>query len=219
MHVTSQKHFTNKTEICGPVPASPNNQSHLRKLDSGRPIFFEGDIAKNLYRVIEGVVCTYKLTINGHRQVLSFGYPGDIIGLNSDGQYHNDCDAISDVVLQPLVQQDDVEFTNSLLKYTTAEIANMQEHFLILGRKSAVEKVASFLNILKNRIGEKNSCAICFSLPMGRADIADFLGLSIETVSRCFTELRKKKIIYLPNPHQVCVGNCAALQELAESND
>ena len=87
----------------------------------------------------------------------------------------------------------------------------------MLGRKSALEKVASFLVVLLDRVGEKNDDQTCVSLPMKRSDIADFLGLTIETISRTLTKMRKDGIICLPDPHRVCVPSMARLRDLGES--
>ena len=119
----------------------------------------------------------------------------------------------------PLHWETDPQFANILLRYAVAELVNMQDHYVVLGRKSAMEKVASFLNVLQDRIGSENNGKVCFSLPMTRTDIADFLGLTIATVSRCFTKLRKEGIISLPHPHQVCVCNHDALAGLVETGE
>ncbi|KAB7614449.1 helix-turn-helix domain-containing protein [Amylibacter sp. SFDW26] len=195
---------------------NPIKNNKLRSLKTGQPIFYEGDTARGLYEVVEGVVRNYKLTADGRRQIVSFGYPGDIIGINHDGCHHNDCDAISDVTLKAIDQKTDTDFAYSLIRYTAAELTLMHEHFLLLGRKSAMEKVASFLNVLQNRIGKRDGKSVCYDLPMNRTDIADYLGLSIETVSRCFSKLRQEGIIGLPQINQVCIYDLGALQGLTE---
>ncbi len=196
---------------------------HTSTAEAGQPLFCEGDDADFVYEVLEGVVRTSKLLCDGRRQVLAFGYPGDIIGLSHDQIYHSDCDAVSDTKVRVYHKNasgtsfaDEPQLCDQFLRHATAEVHDMQEHFLMLGRKSAVEKVASFLVVLLDRVGENNDCKSCFSLPMSRSDIADFLGLTIETVSRTFTKLRKDKIIELPNPHRVCVCKSAKLRALAE---
>jgi CRP-like cAMP-binding protein len=218
MYIAAHNNFSTLTENGVLSKPIPETQEHIRKLKASQPIFYEGDAAKMLYQVMEGVVRTYKLTVDGRRQVVSFSYPGDIVGISNDGFHHNHCDAISDVVLQSLHLKDDVQFANKLLQYTVAEITHMQEHFLLLGRKSAVEKVATFLNVLQMRIGKAYEGKTCFVLPMKRMDIADFLGLTTETVSRCFTKLRQDGVISLPHPHQICICNLTALKSLIVSD-
>jgi CRP/FNR family transcriptional regulator len=197
--------------------------SHVSHFDRGHPLFCEGDDADYIYEILEGVVRTSKLLFDGRRQVLSFGYPGDIVGLSHDQFYHSDCEAVSDVKLRVHHKNafnasfsNEPEFGKQLLKFAAAEMNNMQEHFIMLGRKSATEKVASFLTALLDRVGEKKECRTCFNLPMSRSDIADFLGLTIETISRTLTKLREEGIIELPNKHRVCVCKPQTLRDLAE---
>ena len=200
-----------------------SERSHISTADAGQPLFCEGDDADFVYEVLEGVVRTSKVLCDGRRQVLTFAYPGDIIGLSHDHYYHSDCDAISPIKVRVYRKnafnssfKDDPQLCDQFLRYATAEVNNMQEHFLMLGRKSAIEKVTSFLVVLLDRVGEKKECKTCFKLPMSRSDIADFLGLTIETVSRTLTKLRKTGIIELPDPHSVCVCKTAQLRELGE---
>lgn len=204
-------------------PAGTSRYARFMAIAAGRPLFCEGDDAPCLYEIVEGVVRTSKLFLDGRRQVLSFGYPGDIVGLSHDGIYHNDCDAVSNVTVRIVHRhtgnsssREDRDFQDRLLTHATAEMAGMQEHFLMLGRKSAMEKVASFLSVLVDRVGEKHDCKTCFALPMSRADIADFLGLTIETVSRTLTTLRQKGVLELPEPRLVCICKPDQLRQLAE---
>ncbi len=197
--------------------------SHVSHVDEGQPLFCEGDDADYIYEILEGVVRTSKLLSDGRRQVLSFGYPGDLVGLSHDRLYHSDCEAVSDVKLRVHHRNassasfsKEPEFGSELLRFAAAEMNNMQEHFIMLGRKSATEKVASFLVTLLDRVGEKRECKCCFDLPMSRSDIADFLGLTIETISRTLTKLRSDGVIELPTKHRVCVCKPNVLRDLAE---
>jgi len=197
--------------------------SHMSQVAAGQPLFCEGDEADYLYEILEGVVRTSKLLFDGRRQVLSFGYPGDIVGLSHDQYYHSDCEAVSDVKLRVHHKnafsasfKNEPEFGSKLLKFAAAEMNNMQEHFIMLGRKSATEKVASFLTALLDRVGETDGGKTCFNLPMSRSDIADFLGLTIETISRTLTKMREDGVIELPNKNRVCVCQPHMLRDLAE---
>jgi CRP-like cAMP-binding protein len=226
MYVTSPINYLEAEQVTNALflsEATPEC-SHTRNTHAGHTIFCEGDKADFVYEVLEGVVRTSKVLCDGRRQVLTFAYPGDIIGLSHDSFYHSDCDAISDVKIRVYRKNafnatfaDEPQLCGQLLRYAAAEVNNMQEHFLMLGRKSALEKVASFLVVLLDRVGEKSSeCNTCFQLPMSRSDIADFLGLTIETVSRTLTKLRKQGIIELPDPHTVCVCKTNSLRDLGE---
>ena len=228
MYVTSAKSITENVDFPALMAFddATGKYSQIRSLQSGQSLFCEGDDAGLVYQVIEGVVRTCKVLRNGRRQILSFGYPGDIVGLSHDGFYHSDCDAVCDVKVQILrknargaIFDNDPDLADRLLRYAAAEVINMQEHFLMLGRKSASEKIASFLVALLDRVGVMQDSKTCFDLPMNRSDIADFLGLTIETVSRTLTKLRKAGIIDLPAPHRVCVCKVEALRNLVESEN
>jgi len=200
--------------------------SQLRTFYPGESLYYEGDDAEYIYQIVEGVVRSSKVLVDGRRQVLNFGYPGEMMGLSHDRFYHSDCDAVSEVkvrVLQKNAHKLDFaetpEFCALLLKNAAAEVNNMQEHFIMLGRKSAIEKIASFLVAIMDRHSEANGCKKCFDIPMMRCDIADFLGLTIETISRNLTKIRKMGIIEMPKAHRVCVCKPDDLRKLAESDN
>lgn len=228
MYVTAPHNFLDAEPVVNQLllddGTHPN--SSVKTIAAGSMIFCEGDESHFVYEIIQGVVRTSKFLSDGRRQVISFGYPGDLIGISHDCRYHSDCDAVSNVKVRVhrknacnAEADSDPAYCKKLLQQTAAEINSMQEHFMMLGRKSALEKVASFLNVLAQRVGAKEPGQICFDLPMSRMDIGDFLGLTVETVSRAFTRLRKSGVIELPNPHRVCVLQSEALTELAERDD
>lgn len=195
------------------------------RLKPGTNLFREGDEVVRLYQVLSGVLRLTRLLEDGRRQVIAFGYPGDIVGFPCDGRYHTDCDAVTDVSLQPYRRaaletcESDPQLHRNLLAAALREISAMQDHFMMLGRKSAVEKVASFLCVLADRVGTDLGQFKRVSVPMSRADIADFIGLTTETVSRTLTQLRKDGIIKLENIHSVVIQQPAALLELARGDD
>ena len=100
----------------------------------------------------------------------------------------------------------------------TSELADMQDCYLMLGRKSAVEKIASFLLGLARRYAQDEVDVITFDLPMTRSDIADFLGLTIETVSRNFTKLKMAGVIDLPQSSKVVIRDMIELEDLSEED-
>jgi len=197
-----------------------------RIFHDGQTLFREGDKSNCVYQIVEGVVRTSKLLVNGRRQILAFGYPGDLVGLSHDCRYHNDCEAIGEVKVKVLRTNacsacfdDDQETAQQLMRLAASEVCNMQDHFLMLGRKSAAEKMASFLLTVAHRAGRKDEKGIVLDLPMCRSDIADFLGLTIETVSRTLTKLRKERMIHLPDPHSVRITSIEKLRNLADRQD
>ena len=184
-------------------------------------LYYEGDEVKRLYQVVTGVVRLTRLLEDGRRQVIAFGYPGDIIGFPADGRHHTDCDALVNTTLHSFSRSalesgdGDPELHEALLRAALKEISAMQDHFMMLGRKTAAEKVASFLSVITERYGNELGVYRQITLPMARSDIADFLGLTTETVSRTFTMLRKKGIIALEGVHTVIVMDPDGLQRAA----
>jgi len=191
------------------------------RLKAGAYLYFEGDEVEWLYQVTSGVLRLTRMLADGRRQVIAFGYPGDIVGFPSDGLHHTDCEALTDVELQPYRRAHlesgagDGELHKALLQAALREISAMQDHFMMLGRKSACEKLASFLCVLADRVGKDRGDCKHFNLPMTRSDIADFLGLTTETVSRTFTQLRKSGIIAIDNIHTVVIQRPTALLNLS----
>ena len=183
-------------------------------------LYYEGDRVERLYQVISGVVRLTRLLEDGRRQVIAFGYPGDVIGFPADGCHHTDCDALTDATLQSFNRSvlehgdGDPELHEALLRAALNEISAMQDHFMMLGRKTAVEKVASFLSVITARYGEDLGAYRQITLPMARSDIADFLGLTTETVSRTFTMLRKSGVIALDGVQTVVVLDPGALEAM-----
>jgi CRP/FNR family transcriptional regulator len=192
------------------------------RLKAGSYLYLEGDTVEWLYQVTHGVVRLTRLLEDGRRQVIAFGYPGDIVGFPAGDCYHTDCEALVDTRLQPyrrsILESSavDPKLHHALLHAALREISAMQDHFMMLGRKSAIEKIASFLCVLTNRVGEDLGKYKQAKLPMSRADIADFLGLTTETVSRTLTQLRKSKIIAIDNIHTIIVLRPTALLGLSQ---
>lgn len=192
-----------------------------RSLNAGQNLFREGDEVRHVYEVTSGVLRLIKVLEDGRRQVIAFGYPGDIVGFPQDGVYHTECDAISaaEVVAHSIYDLENGDrnpkLHGRLVKSALKEISAMQDHFMMLGRKSATEKTASFLSVLIERTGRPLGAYIHFEFPMNRADIADFLGLTVETVSRTITTLRKSSLIALENSKSVIVLDHDALLGMA----
>ena len=196
-------------------------QTGEARLKPGAYLYYEGDDVEWLYQVTSGVLRLTRLLADGRRQVIAFGYPGDIVGFPSADIHHTDCEALTEVRLQPFRRsalesgEGDPKLHTALLQAALREISGMQDHFMMLGRKSASEKLASFLCVLVERCGTDLGAYRSVTLPMSRSDIADFLGLTTETVSRTFTQLRKSKIIAIDNIHTIIVQRPTALLGLS----
>ncbi|SFR09468.1 helix-turn-helix domain-containing protein [Poseidonocella sedimentorum] len=206
-----------------PIPQSAGHPRARTRIAEGAYLFFEGDEVDNLYLIESGSVRLTRVLEDGRRQIIAFGFPGDIIGFPAEGLYNTDCDALRDAVLRPIPRRlledgsADPALHKALMAAALREISGMQDHFMMLGRKSASEKVASFLGALSERVGTRGAGAPEITLPMGRADIADFLGLTTETVSRCFSALRKSGVIRLRGIHTVEILAADALAQRAQS--
>lgn len=222
MYVTHAGHAFDTSEFAQwseRAPALPET-----RLEAGTHLFREGDPVERIYKVVTGVVSLNRLLEDGRRQIIAFGLPGDLVGFPSNGRHHTDCEALSLVRLQPfrLSQIDcrtgDPELRGRFMEAALREIAAMQDHFMMLGRKSAAERVASFLLALEARTGQDRDGRRQVDLPMSRADIADFLGLTTETVSRVLSQLRKSRVIALDGIHRVVFLRGEALRALATGN-
>lgn len=194
-----------------------------RRLPTGAYVFREGDYASHIYEVQSGILRLTRVLENGRRQVIAFALPGDIVGFPNGDLHHTDCDVIGacEVVLHRREALENGEGSpethRRLLMAAVREISAMQDHFMMLARKSALEKVASFLLVLSSRIGTKQGNISMIELQMKRADIADFLGLTIETVSRTFTQLRTAGVISLLSANSIIVLDGQALADASEA--
>lgn len=224
MYVTRQSDHLEST--C--IPLRKRNRSehqHLHRIGAGKHLYYEGQTAQNIYEVSSGVLRLTRVMEDGRRQVIAFGYPGDVVGFPCDGEYHTDCDALlpSTVIVYNRASLErsggNPALHTKLLQAALREISAMQDHFLMLGRKSAGERVASFLLTLQERVGVPLGQFAQFDLPMSRSDIADFLGLTTETVCRTLTRLRKSNVIALDRVHTVIILKPDVLRDMAEGSD
>lgn len=186
-------------------------------------IFEEGEPAHYVHNVSCGNVRLYKLLADGRRQITGFLRPGDFLGLAKRNSYAYGAEAIDDVELcsMRIVDLERLMTTmpqvrDRLLEMSRDELTAAQEQMLLLGRKSAREKLLSFLLLLtQQNEGVQKHGSVNLDLPMTRADIGDFLGLSLETVSRIFGELRKDGLIKLPEPQRVIIPDIEKLEDAA----
>ena len=189
-------------------------------------IFHEGDPAAHLFNVIEGAVKIYKLLADGRRQITGFLFPGDFLGIALHDHYTYSAEAVTAVRICRFPRgkfenllQEFPKLENRLLQTASNELAAAQDQMVLLGRKSAAERVASFIVTLAARARQRRQPDKLLTIPMSRADIGDYLGLTIETVSRTFTRLRKSGSIALPDNHHVEIVRHDALLELAGLED
>jgi CRP/FNR family transcriptional regulator, anaerobic regulatory protein len=189
----------------------------LQKKAAGETIFWEGDAADSVFEVVSGTLRLYKLLPDGRRQVTGFLCAGHLIGLAPEGTWVYTAEAITDVTLcryrRPAFERliDTVPgFARRVLTVTSHELRVAQDQMLLLGRKTAAERVASFLLLMAEQQGGEE-----ISVPMGRNDIADYLGLTVETVCRTLSQLKRSELIELPTHGHIVIRDRDELEELA----
>jgi CRP/FNR family transcriptional regulator, anaerobic regulatory protein len=173
-----------------------------RDVKKGQMVFGEGERGKFIYSVTDGTVMSYKLMSDGRRQITGFYFPGDFIGLVDDGVYANSAEAVTDARLfaYPLPALNAVLLKHPVMGNRLAEVARhelveAEEHALLLGRKTAKEKIATFLIKLSRHAQDRGEKRDLLDLSMPRAAIADYLGLTTETTSRTLTGFAKAGLI------------------------
>ena len=176
-------------------------------------IYGEGEPAEHFFVVVSGAVRTYKMLIDGRRQVCDFHLPGDVFGLETDETYTLSAEAIARtrllVIKRRVVMANaerDRHAARQLLVMTGNELKRVQRHVLLL-TKTAKERVAAFLLEMATRTGSPAQV----DLPMSRQDIADYLGLTIETISRTLSSLEDNRIISIASSRQIVLRDIAAL--------
>jgi CRP/FNR family nitrogen fixation transcriptional regulator len=189
----------------------------------GTEIYGEQEPAEYVYQVKLGAVRSYKLLSDGRRQIGAFHLAGDIFGLENGSEHRFTAEAIVDTTvrlirrrsLEVLADSDAVVLRN-LLSMTTSNLQHAENHMLLLGRKTSLERVAAFLIEMDRRI----TAAGVMPLPMSRRDIADYLGLTLETVSRALSRLHELGIIGFisSNQRQIVLLNRQQLVSLDLQN-
>ena len=164
----------------------------------GTEIYGEKEPADYVYQVKTGAARSYKLLSDGRRQIGAFHLVGDIFGLENNSEHRFTAEAIVDTTVRlikrrslELVAESDAIVARNLLSMTTNNLQHAEDHMLLLGRKTSLERVAAFLIEMDRRL----TAAGVLALPMCRRDIADYLGLTLETVSRALSRLYKLGIL------------------------
>jgi len=186
-------------------------------------LFHEGDSAENVFNVTGGAVRLYKLLPDGRRQIMGFMLPGDFLGLAGQHGFSYSAEAITEVEMCrfPRRQLDLVfdrfpRLERQLYNIANDELVAAQDQMLLLGRKTASEKIASFLLRLSERQEQRGDPGNPVFLPMTRGDIADYLGLTIETVSRIMSQFRRKGVIHQNSLTEIDLQDRSVLENLTE---
>lgn len=192
--------------------ASGNTLQPVTCFAPGSEIYGQGEKADCLYQVEFGAVRVYRLLADGRRQIAAFHMAGEVFGFETDSTHHFFAEAIGTTGIHILRLAAAGDVSRALLPLALQSLVRAQEHLLVLGRQHAPERVAAFLLDMAERQGGDNR----FDLPMSRMDIADYLGLTIETVSRVFTKLKEKGVIRLASLRCVEIVRWHALREMSE---
>jgi CRP/FNR family transcriptional regulator len=201
-------------------------QGSVRRAEAKEFVFAEGDPTTHVFRVETGAVALYRVLADGRRQVVGFAYPGDLIGLGAQGEHGMNAQAIKPTRLRclPLTTlthsaAKDPTLGFALYEAVARELAATRDLMLTTGQRSATERVVSFLLAFSRRSARNRQSASEFELPMTRSDIGDFLGLTLETVSRTFSKLKTLGLIELPHCNRVKLVDIAELESLANGDD
>jgi CRP/FNR family transcriptional regulator len=210
------------------APLNPEEQKRLVAImstvhvDPDRSIFEEAEPADHVFNVTSGAVKIYKLLPDGRRQITGFLFPGDFLGLTHKESYAYSAEALAPTTLCRFPRRkleallDELpKLEQRLLGIASHELAAAQDQMMLLGRKSAKERVVSFLLMLSAAEARRGKPGNPVPLPMNRMDIADYLGLTIETVSRTFTQLKTQGLIQLMDEKLVRLAKPEALHEIA----
>lgn len=197
--------------VCGALEISEldalEQMSHVTTFAAKAMLFEQGALAGSVFNITEGVVRLYKSLPDGRRQITGFALPGDFLGLALMDRYGVTAEAVTPVRVCRFMRSSFVSYIDGkphllkrLREFAGHELSLAQDQMLLLGRKSAEEKVAAFLVNLQTRYSKVGLPSVTVELPMSRQDIADYLGLTIETVSRTLTKLaRLKAILIVPD--------------------
>jgi CRP/FNR family nitrogen fixation transcriptional regulator len=180
-------------------------------------IYGDDEPAEYVYQVISGAVRSYKLLSDGRRQIGAFHLPGDAFGLESGATHRLATEAIIDTTVRLVKRRSleqaagiDVQVARKLWAMTAGELRHAEDHMLLLGRKTAMERVATFLLEMDRRL----AVAGMMALPMCRRDIGDYLGLTLETVSRALSQLHAQGVLGYSGARQIVLRNRQRLHNM-----
>lgn len=212
----SQRGWTDSAAT-SPLTAQLELMGARMKFGRNAEIFGEGEPADYLYKVVSGAVRISKLLSDGRRQIGAFLLPGDFFGMEAGDDHRFSAEAISETVVLVIKRSvveslaaRDSQVARALWTMAARDLERAQEHMLVLGRKNAQERLVTFLLDMAARASAQDKV----DLPMSRQDIADYLGLTIETVSRTLTQLESSAAIELPTSRCIMLRNRRALRHL-----
>jgi CRP/FNR family nitrogen fixation transcriptional regulator len=208
------------------IPSLPDRRDASVAVHGGQVLHFpldaeiyaDGEENTSFYKIVSGVVRTCKFRSDGRRQIDAFYLPGEMFGFDAGAQHRLSAEAVSECVVIAYRWRGftapgavDDRLLGQFFLYAMQNLQRAQDHSLLLGRRSAAQKVAAFLV----ELAERGPCDDVIDLAMARQDMADYLGLTIETVSRTLSHLERDGMISLPTARRVCVNNRQALRRIS----
>ncbi len=206
---------------CNRATAHPRN---VVKFAPQEHVFMQGDAPKGIYKVLRGTVILYRLMADGRRQIQSFVSGGEYLAMTFADRHDVSAEAITpvEILCTPRAMfdrrlQNEAGFRQRILTMMGTKLQSAREQALLLGRKNAMERTASFLLFLDHRFRNPETGYV--EIRMSRCDIADYLGLTLETVSRMMNKLKQRGIIDLPQATRFAVCKREQLVSLAGEVD
>jgi CRP-like cAMP-binding protein len=204
-----------------PGPNSLLEHGKIRHLAAHEHAFFEGDRESHIYRIEAGFMRLYRLLANGRRQIVGFRCADDVIGIGSHGKQFCSAEAVTPATLRSLPLsvvhrriREEPLYQSEYLNLLTNELAEARQQLAMLNNRSASERVAAFIADHSRRSRRSDRV----ELQVSRNDIADFLGLTIETVSRTLTRLRNQHVIETTRAQSIVIVDFDRLEDLANGN-
>ncbi|MFZ5609526.1 MAG: Crp/Fnr family transcriptional regulator [Pseudomonadota bacterium] len=213
--------------LCGALECEElvhiNAIATARAFAPGDRLLEEGEGTSSVYNVLGGVVRLSRLLPDGRRAVAGFLFPGDFLGLTIDVASPLTAEAVTAVEtcrmerarLNALFKRYP-KLEHRLLSMTMSELAAGREHMVLLARKTLRERMATFLVTFADRLAEDPAYPTLLKLPMGRADMADYLGVTVETISRCLAAMAEEGLITLLSPRRISLNAMERLRAIAE---
>ena len=201
----------------GPISSHPELSGASYNYEHDMEIYGEGERVESFYKIVSGAVRTYKLLSDGRRQIDAFHFAGDLFGFEAADLHRLTAEAVTEAAvlvfnrrtLEQLAARD-LDIARWLWALTARNLDHAQDHMMLLGRKTATERVAAFLLEMDECMQPAGS----ITLPMSRRDIADYLGLTLETVSRTMSQLQSEGAVELSGARQVTLHSRAKLRAL-----
>jgi len=213
------------TAVARPIFASPVLRDREKAARVGATMSFkrndtllnQGGAATHSYHIVEGVVRQYMLLPDGRRQIIDFLSAGDVLGLTDIGTYDYCVEAVTEVTAIRY-SRNSSNFESVDGDNLRSQLCRARSHAVMLGRQTVKERIASFLIQLAERHRGSFTDGFRLDLPMCRQDIADYLGLTLETVCRTIGILKRSRIIEVPNTHQLVLKNISLLRAVAQGD-